>query len=202
MEEQALPFSDARVRTAHHDDIDALHRLVETAYRGDSARRGWTHEADLLGGQRTDIAKLTQMLVASDETIGVIDLPANVFSPESAHATTSRPLIGCVHVRINPLVQPDDRLVAYLGMLAVDPEHQARGLARRLIDWAEQTARDEFGARAMQMTVIGQRRELIQYYERRGYLDTGERQAFPLDDPRFGLPKTRALYFVVLEKRF
>jgi len=39
-----------------------LHRLVERAYRGDSARRGWTHEADLLDGQRTDVQELTELL--------------------------------------------------------------------------------------------------------------------------------------------
>lgn len=42
------------IRFATHDDIPALHDLVERAYRGDSARQGWTHEADLLDGQRTD----------------------------------------------------------------------------------------------------------------------------------------------------
>ena len=52
----------------------------------------------------------------------------------------------------------------------------------------------------MEMTVIANRGELIAWYERRGYVLTGERRPFPLDDPRFGLPKTRDLAFVVLEK--
>ena len=43
-------------------DVSALHALVESAYRGDSARRGWSHEADLLDGQRTDQAALAAMV--------------------------------------------------------------------------------------------------------------------------------------------
>jgi hypothetical protein len=52
----------------------------------------------------------------------------------------------------------------------------------------------------MEMTVIRQREELVAYYERRGYARTGEGRPFPLDDPRFGIPKRRDLSFVVLAK--
>jgi GNAT superfamily N-acetyltransferase len=95
--------------------------------------------------------------------------------------------------------RPDGR--GYLGLLTVEPTLQAAGLGRRLIAAAEDCAR-AFGAKAMEMTVIASRGELIAYYERRGYALTGERRPFPLDDPRFGLPKTRDLEFVVLEKAF
>ena len=50
------------------------------------------------------------------------------------------------------------------------------------------------------MTVIARRRELIAWYERRGYALTGETRPFPMDDPRFGLPR-EPLFFVVLRKR-
>jgi GNAT superfamily N-acetyltransferase len=85
-------------------------------------------------------------------------------------------------------------------MLSVDPLLQANGLGRRLIDAAEGEAGRRFGSGRVQMTVIKGRTELIDYYVRRGYVPTGEERPFPLDDPRFGLPRTRDLCFVVLNK--
>ena len=90
--------------------------------------------------------------------------------------------------------------LGYLGMLTVDPERQAGGLGRELLEAGEAWARDRFGARAMEMTVIARRRELIAWYERRGYALTGETRPFPMDDPRFGLPR-EPWFFVVLRKR-
>src|SRR5690606_14544676 len=34
------------ITTAIADDLPTLHPVIERAYRGDSARAGWTHEAD------------------------------------------------------------------------------------------------------------------------------------------------------------
>ena len=65
---------------------------------------------------------------------------------------------------------------------------------------AEAFARDRFGAERMRMTVIDKRTELIAFYERRGYLQTGEREPFPYGEDRFGLPRTEDLEFVVLIK--
>ena len=169
--------SDARQATG--DDIAALHALIESAYRGDRAKAGWTHEADLLGGQRTDIARLKDMVASDDQTI---------LLTEQNGAPT-----GCVHLTIKR-----DGL-AYLGLLTVSPRQQAAGLGRRLLDAAEDAARGR-GCDRIEMTVIAQRPELIAWYERRGYALTGERRPFPLDDPRYGLPRTRDLEFVVLAK--
>jgi GNAT superfamily N-acetyltransferase len=165
------------IRLATLQDVPALHQLVERAYRGDSARQGWTHEADLLGGQRTDVIALREIIGDERQRI----LVAGDFS-------------GCVQLSD----QGDGK--AYLGLLTVDPAKQAAGMGRALINAAEVLAVDVFGANALEMTVIKQRAELIAYYERRGYALTGEERPFPLDDPRFGLPTTRALSFVVLKK--
>src|SRR4051794_13241714 len=43
-------------REAGPADLGAIVALVESAYRGESSRAGWTTEADLLDGQRTDRA--------------------------------------------------------------------------------------------------------------------------------------------------
>ena len=88
----------------------------------------------------------------------------------------------------------------YLGMLTVAPALQAAGLGRRLIEAGEGYARDAFGARRIEMTVIAQRAELIAWYERRGYRHTGERRPFPYGDTRFGLPRDETLVFVVLDR--
>ncbi len=168
------------IRDATEADIPALHALVEGAYRGDSARRGWTHEADLLGGQRTDRAALAAILADPDHRL--------------LAAEESGALIGCVQVSTAGAGK------ACLGMLSVDPAWQARGLGRRLIGAAEAAAAGDLAARTIEMTVIRQRAALIAYYLRRGYAPTGEERPFPLDDPRFGLPVTRDLAFIVLAK--
>lgn len=168
------------MREATPADLPPLHRLVERAYRGDSARQGWTHEADLLGGQRIDLAALAE---------SVADPARLILLAEGPDA-----LEGCVEVRDLGGGR------AYLGLLSVEPERQADGLGRRLVAAAEAAARVRYDARVMEMTVIRQRPELIAWYERRGYRLTGEERPFPLDDPRFGLPTTRELAFVVLEK--
>jgi predicted N-acetyltransferase YhbS len=173
-----------RVRTAAAGDIPALHALIESAYRGDAAKRGWTHEADLLGGQRTDPEALAAIIADPTQSMLVGEADDGA-------------MIGCVLVADKGMRA--GARVAYLGMLTVTPELQAGGLGRQLVAAAEDFARG-FGADVMEMTVIRQRRELIEWYGRRGYHDTGREEPFPLDDPRFGLPKTRDLVFVVLAK--
>ncbi len=168
------------IRPAGEQDIAALHSLVESAYRGDSAKRGWTHEADLLGGQRTDLAALQEMMADENQVILL--------------AMDGPDIAGCVQ-----LMHVSEGL-AYLGLLTVDPDRQAGGLGKKLLDGSEHYVVENWQARAIEMTVIRQRGDLIAYYERRGYALTGERRPFPLDDPRYGLPKTQELEFVVLRK--
>lgn len=168
------------VRAAEPGDIERLLPLIHSAYRGDSARRGWTHEADLLDGQRTDTEALQAILTDPSETILV--------------AERGGVAIGCVRV-----TDLGDGL-SCLGLLAVDPLSQGTGLGRRLIAAAEDHARSRSAALRMEMTVIAQRSELIEWYRRRGYRPTGETRPFPATDPRFGLPRRDDLAFVVMEK--
>ncbi|WP_235513237.1 MULTISPECIES: GNAT family N-acetyltransferase [unclassified Sphingomonas] len=167
------------IRPATSADIPVLHALVESAFRGDSARGGWTHEADLLDGQRTDPAALAEAIGDPDRTILI------AFAGDDA--------IGCVEVKRAGTGR------SALGLLSVRPDRQAEGLGRRLVTAAESHARDHHGAASMEMTVIAVRRELIAWYERQGYARTGEVRPFPMDDPRFGLPRT-TLSFVVLAR--
>jgi ribosomal protein S18 acetylase RimI-like enzyme len=164
---------DIRITPAARADAPALKGLLEAAYRGDSARAGWNHEADILDDERTSREELEALL--ADPTVTILT------------AREGEQLIGCV------AVTRKDAGLAYLGMLCVLPTLQSAGLGRRLLDAAESLARSE-GIAGMEMTVIDSRESLIAWYERRGYRRTGETRPFPvLRDP----PVT----FAVLEKR-
>ena len=161
------------IRLTTPSDLPRLHAVIERAYRGESARAGWTHEGDLLEGARTDAATLEAILADPDARL-IIAL--NGDSP-----------IGCVQV-----TDRGDGL-CYLGLLCVEPLLQTGGLGKHLLEAAETLARDTFGALAMEMTVIDSRVELIAYYERRGYARTPERRDFPF-------PVTPPLHMTVLVK--
>lgn len=161
-------------------DADAVVALVNSAYRGDSSRVGWTTEADLLGGQRTDAAGIRD-IVAAEECRLLL------------HRAVDGALLACV------LLERKSG-GCYLGMLTVRPDLQSAGLGRRLLAAAEKYAAVELGASYVEMTVIGVRTELIAWYERRGYARTGERRPFPYGDERFGLPRRPDLEFEVLRK--
>lgn len=148
------------IRIATAADIPALRVLVERAYRGDSARRGWTHEADLLDDERTDESELAATLA---------DPACRLLVAQDGDRYT-----GTV------TITRKSNTHAYLGMLCVDPDLQATGLGRQLIAAAEEQARLDFAAAFMEMTVIDKRGELIAWYERRGYARTGETRPFPV----------------------
>jgi GNAT superfamily N-acetyltransferase len=175
------------LRPARGEEAAAVSALVNSAYRGDSSRAGWTTEAELLGGQRTDPASL-QDFIRAGEVAG-----DRVLLVHEAAAAGASAIDACVQ-----LERRGDE--AYLGMLTVRPTLQAGGLGRRLLAAAERWAAAHWGSRAVVMTVITQRLELIAWYERRGYRGTGETAPFPYDDARFGEPRRPDLHFVVLRK--
>jgi GNAT superfamily N-acetyltransferase len=162
-------------------DVPALHALVERAYRGESARTGWSHEADLLTGPRT----------SAEELAGFIADPSR------------RLLVWRDGGAIRACVLLSDRGegLAYLGMLTVDPSLQGDGLGKRLLAAAEHYAASGMDAGRMEMQVFSRRRELLSFYERRGYQPTGERRPFPYAE----WPQAGALFedleFLVLEKK-
>ncbi|TDC55213.1 GNAT family N-acetyltransferase [Actinomadura sp. KC345] len=170
----------ATFRTATAADVPALVALVERAYRGDASRAGWTTEADLLGGQRTDPEGVAAVVDASSGRMLVAEVDGT--------------LAACCQVE-----HRGDH--AYFGMFAVDPGRQGGGLGRVVLNEAERLTRDEWGAAEMRMTVITAREELIAWYVRRGYARTGEKSPFPYGDERFGLPKRDDLEFELLAKK-
>lgn len=174
------PLSIAfRIATAA--DIPVLLALIQSAYRGDSGRRGWTTESDLLDGQRTDAADIAEVMARPDSLIVM--------------AEQDRRLLASCHVER----QVDG---GYFGMFAVDPLQQGGGLGKAVLAEAERIACERWQCRAMHMTVIEQRGELIAWYERRDYRRTGQYKPFPYGDERFGIPLRDDLRFEVLIKEF
>lgn len=167
---------------ADPSELPAIAALVNSAYRGESSRQGWTTEADYLGGQRTDAGTLAKDLAANPQAVVM-----------TLRDEAGGPLLGCVWL------EPADAGAWYLGMLTVRPDLQDRQLGRTMLAAAEGHARGQ-GAQRVRMTVIQIRDTLIAWYERRGYARTGETRPFPYADLRFGRPARDDLEFIVMEK--
>ena len=173
-------MTDPTIRPATAADIPALHALIESAYRGEVSRAGWTTEADLLDGQRTD----------PDDLADIIADPTQVLLT----AWRGAELVGCV------LIADRGRGTGYFGMLSVRPTLQAAGLGRRLVAVAEHELAARFETRRVHISVFPQRDELIAWYQRLGYRDTGRTLPFDYDNPRLGLPLRDDLHFIVMSK--
>lgn len=173
-----------KFRNATHADTDALVSLVESAYRGDASKQGWTTEADMLDGRRTGADDIDACISRAD---------SRILLAERALPDGGCELLACAHVAV-------EDGAGYFGMFSVRPNLQGSGIGKALLAEAERVAREEWRLPAMRMTVIDIRDELIAFYERRGYHRTGIKKAFPYGDERFGIPKRDDLRFEVLEK--
>lgn len=177
MEKKVINFmNDSSISVSILADVPQLVQLINSAYRGESSKKGWTTEADLLGGIRTDEEGLIELINKPNAVI--------------LKYIEGEELTGCVYLK-------NQGSQLYLGMLTVSPAKQTGGIGKKLLKAAEIYAQQQ-GCSKVVMTVISVRHELIAWYVRHGYRITGERKPFP-DDPRFGIPK-QPLEFVVLEK--
>ncbi|MEV0184848.1 GNAT family N-acetyltransferase [Streptomyces sp. NPDC050625] len=166
-------------RDATDADVDALVALIESAYRGDTSRVGWTTEADILEGQRTDPEGVLQVIKSPDSRLLTVERDGRI--------------VACCQLQ-----HRGDH--TYFGMFAVSPTLQGAGLGKLVIAEAERLARESWAATEMHMTVISVRNDLIAWYERRGYRRTGRMTPFPYGDERFGIPQRDDLQFELLVK--
>ncbi len=167
-------------RAAIKADIPALLSLIESAYRGDASRTGWTTEADLLDGQRIDREMLAAIIADRAQRLMLFEVD-------------DQP-VACVNIE-----KRDG--YAYVGLVTVSPAAQAQGWGRRLLAVVESIAADDWQLDRARMSVIRQRTDLIAWYVRHGYGQTGETLPFPYGDERFGRPRRDDLEFVILEKQ-
>lgn len=164
---------------ANTNDIPAIVSLLDSAYRGEGSKAGWTSEADLFyGNKRTDEFRIRESM----------NIPGAIFLKFSNDQNI---ITGCVFLQ-----KKKDKL--YLGMLSVSPTAQAKGIGKQLLKEAEEYARKQ-NCSTIFMTVISIRQELITWYERHGYSKTGETLPFPNEESS-SRPKEN-LEMIVLEKQ-
>jgi ribosomal protein S18 acetylase RimI-like enzyme len=164
---------------ADEKDITSLVALMDSAYRGENSKQGWTSEANLfIGNKRTDETTVANL----------IKKPDAVFLK---YLNEEGELEGCVLLN-----KKDNRI--YLGMFSVSPLAQGKGIGKKMLAAADDFAREK-NCSSIFMTVITVREELIAWYERNGYQKTGKVVPFPVDE-RSGIP-TQPLEMLVLEKQ-
>ncbi|MDT3404881.1 GNAT family N-acetyltransferase [Mucilaginibacter terrae] len=139
-------------------DVPEAVALVNSAYRGDYSKQGWTSESHLLQGIRIDEAEMAGYFNRPEITL-------------LKYVDDEGRMIGLVYLE----QVTNNRL--YLGMLTVDPLAQAAGIGRKLLEAADEYAHI-LGCEAIKISVITTRTELIAWYQRRGYTATGE--TYPL----------------------
>lgn len=166
-------------REATSADISEIVPLINSAYRGDSSRAGWTTEADLVSGDRVTISEVESLLSRS----GVVVLLCLLHGK----------IIGTVELHNN---HPE----AYLGMLVVQPRLQGAGIGKQLLAEAERFVQQHWHSSSLCLSVISVRTELIAYYERRGYHSTAHFEDFPKQIGQ-SRPLVEGLKFALLRKR-
>ena len=172
-------LKDKAISTAALSDIPSLVQLLNSAYRGESSKEGWTTEAGLIEGEvRTDEATLFELM----QKEGVVFL---------RFVNDENKIIGCVNLQ-----QHNDKM--YLGMFSVSPKLQGGGIGKRLLAAAEQHAVNT-GCDMIYMHVISDRIELIDWYKRCGYVDTGRRKKFQQEE--LTGRHLKPLEFMIMEKQ-
>lgn len=166
------------ITTATPDDATSLEKLINSAYRGETSKLGWTTEANLLEGKRITVDELLELFKNKENTI--------------LKFTEKDTIIGCVL-----LANKTDKL--YLGMLSVSPLQQNKAIGKKLLKEAEIHALS-LGLPKIVMTVITIRDKLIKWYNRHGYIDTGVREPFQLNN-HDTIVTEKPFEFVVLEKK-
>lgn len=165
------------IHLATEQDAEEISALVNSGYRGDYSRQGWTSEVDLLGGSRIDAHELRQVMQRESTMV--------------LKGVENGKIIACVELAVH-------YHKLYLGMLTVEPTLQSKGIGKQMLAAADKMAKEK-NCRSVYMTVISERSELIAWYGRHGFQPTGEERPFNNTNPVFGLPK-KPLKFIVLEK--
>lgn len=171
---------------AELSDAQAIASLINSAYRGESSRAGWTTEADILDGMRTTTQEVAGLIQRDDAFV----------------------LVGVLNDQIIATIccERQDaygKNIAHLGMIAVKPTLQSKGYGTTMLQAAEAMTMREWRVVGFHMAVITLREELIAFYERLGYSRSGEFKNFP-ENSALWQPKVPDLtleYLVKIIKR-
>jgi ribosomal protein S18 acetylase RimI-like enzyme len=174
-----ISFSNKYISLASVKDAVEIMHLLNSAYRGESSKKGWTTEAHLIAGEvRTNLSAVEEAILKSESVI-------------LKYMNDENKIIGCVNL------QQYGKKV-YLGMLSVSPHLQGGGIGKALLQAAEEFGK-QINCSSIYMTVISVRDELINWYKKHGYIDTAERKQF-IEDAVSG-KHLQELEFMVLEKQ-
>ena len=149
---------------AELSDAEVIANLINSAYRGESSRAGWTTEADILDGLRTTTQEVASIIKREDAFILVGVLNDQIVATVCCERQVAH-----------------GRNIAHLGMVAVKPTLQNRGHGAAMILAAEAMTLREWRVVGFHMAVITLREELIAFYERLGYARSGEFKSFPVN---------------------
>lgn len=172
-----MKFIDSHISIAVVTDAQIITKLLNSAYRGEVSKKGWTTEADLIAGEQRTNTEEVEKLILQKDSVFIIYINQSVN--------------GCVNLQWH-----GNKI--YLGMLSVNPDLQNSGVGKKLLQASEEYAKYK-NAAAIYMTVIDVRKELIDWYKRHGYADTGERKPFIEDD--VSGKHLQELQFMFLEKK-
>jgi len=163
-----------RIFQASSKDLSRICHLVNLAYRGNEARKGWTFESDLIQGEkRTDEEDLNAL-----------------FADPKAMFLLAEADDGVLHGLVFLRSEVD---ALYLGMLSVLPDLQGRGIGKSLMAAAKDHAKEQ-GLSRIRIQVVHLRAELIRWYEKLGFVFTGKSAPFAVP-PAFGIPR-QSLHFL------
>lgn len=165
-----------KITKARITDAEALTGLVNRAYRPAPRAEGWTHESTLVSGSRINHKVMVSAIQNSTVLV----------------ARCGQVPTGCVQIEMKGHV-------AHIGMLAVAPSIQTHGIGKLLLEHAEKYAVKIRGAEASALIVIAARKELIEFYLRRGYSKTDEHLQYPVEGG-VGVPTEDAMLLIILKK--
>jgi N-acetylglutamate synthase-like GNAT family acetyltransferase len=174
-----MDIKEITFKIAEVKDAEAITSLVNSVYRGENSKKGWTTEAYFLRGIRINEEKIREIIEQKNDVI-ILALHEGI-------------IIGCVHLE-------NAGSYSYLGMLSVDVNYQDKGIGKILINECERYTKEVSGHSEIRMKVISRRKELIEYYNRRGYSAIGDLEEFGAKGDTFG-DTNEKLFFEIMSKK-